>query len=145
MSERPASPDLVQLSRRSMEASNRLDFDEAMSVFAPDAVFDMSAAGLGRFEGLAAIRGYLEEWIGFYEDQEFREWEGSDLGGGVVFIVALLDARPPGSQARVQERWAFTIVWEAGRIVRVAAGQDVERARAAAERLAGVSGPDRVP
>ena len=120
-----------------MEAANRRDFDAAVSsIFASDAVFDMSAAGLGSFEGAAAIRRYLEDWIGSYEEQEYKQWEGDDLGNGVVFAVALLDARPAGSQARVQERWAFTVVWTAGMIVRVVATQDIDEARAAAERLA---------
>jgi ketosteroid isomerase-like protein len=136
MPEPSATPDLVELTRQSMQATNRRDYGAAVSVFAPDAVFDMSAAGLGHFEGVSAIRGYLEDWIGAYEEQEFREWEGVHLGNGVVLVVALLDGRPVGSEARVQERWAFTLVWEAGRIARVAATQDIAQARAAAERLA---------
>jgi hypothetical protein len=96
----------------------------------------VSAAGLGSFEGRAAIRRYLEDWLGAHEEQKFERWEGDDLGNGVVFVVALLDARPRGSPGRVQEQWAFTVLWAEGVIVRVVARRDIEEARAAAERLA---------
>jgi ketosteroid isomerase-like protein len=136
MSEPRRCADLVRLTRESMEATNRCEFDEAMSVFADDAVFDVSSAGVGRFEGVGAVRTYLEDWIGAYEEQVFRSWEGSDLGGGVVFVLAHLDARPRGSPRAVQETWAFTVVWDEGRIVRVTADGDVGQARRRSLRLA---------
>src|SRR5262249_19182241 len=63
--------DLVARTRASMEATNRRDYGEATKVFAREAVFDLSASGLGRFHGRSAIRTYLEEWIGAYERQDF--------------------------------------------------------------------------
>src|SRR5579871_3660504 len=39
--------DLVELTRRSMQAMNEGQFDAAMSVFAEDACFDVSAASVG--------------------------------------------------------------------------------------------------
>jgi hypothetical protein len=132
-----ASPDLVELTRQSMEATNRGELDASATLFAPDAVFDVSSAGLGRFEGITAIHGYLADWIGAYEKQEMRQWEGWYLGNGVVFVVTVFDARPLGSDAQVRERWAFTVVWTNGMILRVVASRDTEAARAAAERLAG--------
>jgi ketosteroid isomerase-like protein len=130
-----AGADVVALLRESMEATNRRDFDAAMRVFAPDAVFEVSA-GVGPFEGRAAVRGYLEDWVGTYEQQRFGEWDGEDLGNGVVLVLARLDARLAGSEATVRERWAFIVVWAAGAIVRVIADSDIEHARAAAARLA---------
>jgi ketosteroid isomerase-like protein len=131
-----AKLDLVELTRRSMEASNRRDFDAALAVFAADAVFDMSAAGIGRFEGLPAVRRYLEDWIGLYERQEFARWEGEHCGGGIVFVEALLDATLSDTAASVQEAWAFTVVWRDGSIASVTATQQIAAARAAA-RAAG--------
>jgi ketosteroid isomerase-like protein len=128
-------PDWVALTRRSMEATNARDFASALDIFADDAVFDMSAAGLGRFEGANAIRRYLEDWIGAYEDQHFREWNGEHLGSGVVFVTALLEARMAGGETTVSEAWTFTVVWKDGRIARVVADQDAEQARRAAVRL----------
>jgi ketosteroid isomerase-like protein len=134
--ESAASPDLVALTRQSMDASNRREFDVAATMFAPDAVFDVSSVGLGRFEGAAAIHGYLADWYSSYEEQELRHWEGHDLGGGVVFVVALFQARPLGSQSSVREQWAFTLIWAGQEITRVVASRDIDGARAAAERLA---------
>jgi SnoaL-like domain len=63
MSEEPTTPDLVERWRQANEAFVRRDFDAMMSFFAPDAVWDLSSAGIGRFEGTAAIRGFHEDWI----------------------------------------------------------------------------------
>ena len=136
MSEEPTTAELVEMTKQSIEASNRRDFDVSATRFAPDAVFDVSSVGLGQFEGLEAIHGYLADWTASYEKQELREWEGRDLGSGVVFVVALFDARPLGSNSSVRERWAFTVVWAGGLISRVVASRDLDDARAAAERVA---------
>ena len=90
-----------------MDATNAGDFDAGLSVFAADATFDASSAGLGVFRGAAAIRSYFEDWVGTYEQQRFSEWEGEELGGGVVLAVATFESRLPGSTATVTERWAF--------------------------------------
>jgi ketosteroid isomerase-like protein len=136
MSEESATPDLVERWQQASQAAERRDFDAVMSVYASDAVWDASLAGVGTFQGVAAIRGFLEDWIGDYEEYEYQQEEGGDLGNGVVFVVGCVDGRPAGSTGRVQERWAFTSVWAAGMIVRVTVGNDIDAARAAAERLA---------
>lgn len=132
----PTTRDLVERWRQASEAAERSDFDAVMSVYAPDAVWDASLAGVGTFRGVAAIRGFLEDWIGDYEEYEYQQEEGADLGSGVVFVVGCVDGRPAGSTGRVRERWAFTSVWTAGMIVRVTVGNDIDAGRAAAERLA---------
>jgi ketosteroid isomerase-like protein len=68
----------------------RRDFDAMMSFFAPDAVWDLSSAGIGRFEGTAAIRSFHEDWIGSYEEYE-NELEVQDLGNDVSFVVLSLE------------------------------------------------------
>jgi hypothetical protein len=50
-------------------------------MFAPDAVFDVSAVGLGRFEGPTAIHGYLADWY------STSAWEG----GMITRVVASRD------------------------------------------------------
>jgi hypothetical protein len=131
-----AGRELLERLRESMEAANRRDFDRAMEPFAADACFDVSAAGVGRFEGAAAVRSYIEDWVGAYEWQRLSDWQGSDLGNGVVFAEVEFDGRPRGSAAYVRERWAFTVLWSAGRIATVIARGDLEDARKDAERLA---------
>jgi ketosteroid isomerase-like protein len=135
MPEESTTPDLVERWRETNEAFVRREFDAMMSFFAPDAVWDLSSAGIGRFEGTAAIRSFHEDWIGSYEEYE-NELEVQDLGNDVSFVVLSLDARPADSVGRVQERWGFTVTWAAGMIVRVTGSTDIDEARAAAERLA---------
>jgi hypothetical protein len=87
MSEESTTLGLVELMRRSLEPVNSRDFDAMMSLFAPDAVWDMSPMGMGTFEGLAAVRGFLEDWIGAYDDYAVEAEEILDLGNGVTFAV----------------------------------------------------------
>jgi hypothetical protein len=122
MSEESTTPDLVALWQESADAADRRDFDAAMRYFAADARWEVRPLGTS-FEGAAAIRSFLEDWVGSYEDYEYEQ-------------VSRLDARPLGSLGRVQERWAFTFVWTEGMIVRVTGHTDIDDARAAAERLA---------
>ena len=114
---------------------NRRDFDGLMRFFAPQAVWD-AAAAMGRFEGSAAIRRHLEDWIGSFDDYEAEQVEAQYLGNGVLFAVYSLGARPAHGAGTVQERRALTSTWAAGMIVQVTAHTDIDEARAAAERLA---------
>jgi ketosteroid isomerase-like protein len=136
MSEESTTPDLVERWQETADAYARRDFHTMMRFFAPDAVWDTSPAGLGSFEGAAAIRSFLEDWIGAYEEYEYKQEEGQDLGNGVLFAVASLGGRLAGSAGEVQERWGYTVTWAEGMIARVITGADIDEARAAAERLA---------
>jgi len=107
-----------------------------MRFWASDVVWDASSAGLDIFEGAAAVRSFLEDWTGAYEEYEYKHQEGRDLGNGVLFAVASLGGRLAGSAGRVQERWSYTVTWAEGMIVRVITRADIDEARAAAERLA---------
>jgi ketosteroid isomerase-like protein len=84
MLEESTTPDLVKLVRQAVEGATRHDFDALMSFYAPDAVWDLSPMGVGTFEGRAAIRGFVEDWLGSYEDYEIELQEVLDLGNGVV-------------------------------------------------------------
>lgn len=54
MLEEPATPDLLEIARRSIEAE---DLEVAVSFYAPNAVWDASPWGMGVFEGQDAVRG----------------------------------------------------------------------------------------
>jgi len=136
MSAESTTPDLVERWQETANAYARRDFHTMMRFVASDAVWDVSSAGLGSFEGAAAIRSFLEDWIGAYEEYEYTQEEGQHLGNGVLFVVASLGGRPPGSAARVQERWSYTVIWAEGMMVRVITRADIDEARVAAERLA---------
>ena len=135
MSEESTTSGLAERWRHAAEAAYRGDLDATMAIFAPDAVWEVQPLGISH-KGAQAIRSFLEEWLGSFEDYEDDQEEGLELGNGVVFVVSRLDARPVGSPGKVQERWSFTVLWVAGIVTRVTGRNDIDEARAAAERLA---------
>src|SRR5256886_12834923 len=135
MSEESTTSGLAERWRHGAEAAYRGDLDATMAIFAPDAVWEVQPLGISH-KGAPAIRSFLEEWLGSFEDYEDDQEEGLDLGNGVVFVVSRLDARPVGSPGKVQERWSFTVLWAAGMVSRVTGRNDIDHARAAAEQLA---------
>jgi ketosteroid isomerase-like protein len=136
LSEESTTHDLLEELRRSLEAINRRDWDAAMAVYRPDAVWDNSAGGLGIFEGRDAIRGFIEDWWAAYEDFEQRLERFCDLGSGVTFGVVLARARLPGTGGFIELRYAAVATWGDGLIRRNTLYTDLDQARAAAERLA---------
>jgi ketosteroid isomerase-like protein len=140
MSQESTTPDLVELVRGAFEAVNRGDLDAVMSLFAPDAVVDLSQRELPSFEGVSAIRGFLEDWIGSYEEFRWELEEVMDVGDGVVFGVVHQNARPTGSAGYVRQRSGWVWVWVEGLVVRLTTYGDIDEARAAAERLAESTG-----
>ena len=134
MSKESTTPDPVALIGRTLEAANRRDLDAVASSFAEDAVFDGRAAG-ALFEGRAAIRRFLEDWFGAWEELEFGLEEVRDLGNGVVFAVVTQSGRPASSAGHLRQREGWVFVWVRGLIARLTI-YEVDEARAAAERLA---------
>jgi ketosteroid isomerase-like protein len=130
------TPDLVELTRRTLEAINRGDLDTALSVFGPDSVWDDSAIGLGTHDGLAEIREHAEVWIGSYEEFEIVPQQILDLGNGVSFVVAVQKGTPVGATGQVQLRYATVAVHVEGTTERFTTYTDIDEARAAAKRLA---------
>ena len=130
------TPDLVELGERFLEAANRRDFDAIMSFFAPDAVLGSGDALRMTFEGVAAIRGFWQDWFASYEELWAGLEEVLDLGNGVVFGVLIQKARLVGSSGEVRLRSGVVGEWVDGLIVRVTLRRDIEEARAAAMRLA---------
>jgi hypothetical protein len=96
------------------------------------------AYGLGTFEGLAAIRGLLEDWLGGYEQYAFEVEEVVDLGNGVAFAISRQSGRPAGSPdgTLMSQLWAYPFVWVEGMVKQVTTYADIDEARTVAERLA---------
>jgi ketosteroid isomerase-like protein len=134
MSEQAATPDLVELTRRILDAADRADFDEILGFYARDAVWD--TRGTGSFQGVDAIRRLWEDYYGAYEEIRVQAEELIDFGNGVVLAVNKQQARPLGSSGIMHTREAFLYEWEGGLIVRVSNHGDVDEARAAAAQLA---------
>jgi ketosteroid isomerase-like protein len=135
MPEESTTLDLVRLARQGYEAMSRGDVDAVVSLFAADAVYDMSAAGLETFEGAEAIRGFMEDWRRSWEDYRYEEEELLDLGHGIVLSVLREGGRLVGGKGRVEQRVAPHRMDE-----RQDRGfkhyPDPDEARTAAERLA---------
>ena len=135
MTEESTTPDLEELVRTSLEARNRHDLDAALRFYAPDCVVEQET---GTHEGVSAIRAFLEEWSGFFEEIEWESEEVVDLGNGVGFAVIRLHGRPVGSSGHFQMRFASVSAQTEGLVTwaRQYTEDDIEKARAAAERLA---------
>jgi ketosteroid isomerase-like protein len=123
------------LVHRAVDAMSARDFEAVMSFSASDAVFDTGPLG-AIYEGRSAIRGFLEDWIGAYEDYDLEAEEIRDLGAGVTFGVNAQRGRLPNSTGWVQTRITDVVTWAGGLIERQTAYTDIDEARAAAERLA---------
>jgi ketosteroid isomerase-like protein len=136
MPEESTTPDLVGRWRSSFEAVDRGDVEAALGIWAPDGVWDISPMGLGVYEGLAATRGFFEDWLGNYDEFRIEVEQMIDLGNGVTLAVIVQRGRPVGSDGEVQLRYATVALWAEGLIVRVTNYGDPDEARAAAERLA---------
>jgi ketosteroid isomerase-like protein len=137
VSEESTTPDLIELTRGYYEIMDRdWDIEAVMSFWSPDAVFDVSATGLGTYEGAAAIRELIEGWWATWEEHHHYVEEIRDVGRGVVLVGLREDGRLMGSNAQVEQRAARVNVWVREKIVRSVAYADLDEARAAAERLA---------
>jgi ketosteroid isomerase-like protein len=136
MPEESTTPDLVELTRHAWEASSRHDGDALMGFYAPDAVLDLSDAGIGTFEGAAAIRSLVEDWWGTWRDHMNEVEEIVELGQGVVFSCVRERGRPVGSDRHVEQLGGWIFLWVHSMIESLTAYTDIDQGRAAAERLA---------
>src|SRR5689334_15013452 len=129
MSQESATPDVVELVRKQVDALNRRDLDGVMSSVAENGVLDGRADFL---EGRATIRAFLDDWFGAYEELDFELEEVSHLGGGVVFAVVIQDGRLVGSDGHVRQPEGWVYLCVGGSIARLTTS-DVDQARAAVE------------
>jgi ketosteroid isomerase-like protein len=135
MSQESTTREPVELTRRIYEAADAGDFDAMMLLFRPDAVWDQPD-GIETFEGVTAIRRFVEDWQGSYEEYDAEVEDIVDFGNGVTFAVSVQKGRLAGSGSDVSIRFPAIFTWAEGLIVRMSSYGDVDEARAAAERLA---------
>ena len=122
----------VEVVRSLYSAGNRRDINAVLSCHGPDAVLDASAAGLGSFEGVPAIRGFLEDWWRTYEDYENVPEEIISAGDDIVLVVNTLKGRLPGTSEPLRLHNAYMFHFEDGLIVRWTVFQSIDDAREAA-------------
>ena len=128
-----ASPDLAEIMRQLAGAASRGDPDGWADSFARDAVF---LTGVGRFEGRDAIRGYIEDFWGSYDERSFAPDEVHDLGNGVAWFSAVVTCRLRGTSAEVHLRFAVAVTHADYVVSRWTDYVTIHEARAAAQRLA---------
>jgi ketosteroid isomerase-like protein len=137
MSEDPTAPGVIELTRQAFEAGSRHDLDAILGFHVPDAVWDLSDLALGTFDGVTAIRGFVEDWFATWQDLVLEAEEIVDLGHGVVFAPVLEEGHPTGGGGHVEQQRGWVTLWVKGKIARIVIYLDIDEARAAAERLAG--------
>ena len=133
MPEESTTPDLEERVQRFVDAINAQDFDAAVSIYAHDAILDTS---VGIHRGRAAIRSFIEDWLGTYEQHHWKADEVRDVGNGVVFVVVCQRARLPDTRESLENRFGAVLIWVNGLIEEQTNRPDIDEARAAAERLA---------
>ena len=136
MPQESTTPDLIELTRRFVEAVNRRDFDSMVSFLGPDSVWEAAAWGLGTHDGLRRIRRFFEDWIGSFDEYQVEVEEMRDLGNAVVFAVTMQYGRTAHTRGYLRLRSATVLVWAEGVLTRVTNSPDIDETRAAAERLA---------
>jgi len=136
MSDQSATPDLVERLRLFFAAASRRDLDTLATFYASDAVLDLSDLGLGTYDGLDAIRAFVEDWFRSYAEYETSADEILRLGENVILTINTQIARLPGSSGSVRLHDAYVFLFEDGLIARHTAYRDIDAGRAAAERLA---------
>jgi ketosteroid isomerase-like protein len=95
-----STPDGLQMTRLSLEAMSRHDWDRALARYADDAVVDLSPQGIGTFQGREAIRSVMEDWVGPYEHYRAEVEDFRELGNDVTFAVVLHGGQLPGGVPR---------------------------------------------
>jgi hypothetical protein len=135
MPDASTTPDLLELGQRLTDAYNARDIDAAISLYAPNAVFEMRGT-VGVLEGRAAIGRFFEDWLGAYDEFELEVEKRRDLGSGVTFGAAIQRGRPRGSMGWAQVQYGIVSTLVDGLIQWTRNYKDIDEPRAAAEQLA---------
>jgi ketosteroid isomerase-like protein len=136
MPEESTTPDLFEVWRQANNAFNERDLDAVMRFYARDAVLDAGRT-LGIVErGREAIRGIYDDWFAAYGELKVALEEPFDLGNGVAFAVLHQEGRLLGARGYLQRREGVISVLAEGLVTNQVFYQDIDEARAAAERLA---------
>lgn len=135
MSDERGTSELVELTRRSFAYAKVGDWDGVLSFYRPDTDWDMSPAGLRKYEGPEALRQFFVEWTGSYKEWDIELEEVHDLGGAIVLAIALTRGRSGRRAPWVELRFAMIMRWTGGRVARITSYTDIDEARAAAARI----------
>jgi ketosteroid isomerase-like protein len=134
--ETAASPELLKLAIERFECWNRHEFDEMQSMYAEDAVFDVSAVftDVPPKHGQQEMRSYWDELHETWAGVQLEPLEALDLGQGRYVVDLRLSAEGQRSGAEVEQRLAmlYTVRPEDGKVILAELFADVPAAEAAA-------------
>lgn len=133
-----ASPiaNALVLTRRAFAAANERDYVTLLGYFGPESTWDVSRWGLGAHTGQVAIGEFFEDWMGSFDRYGVEVEEMRDLGGGVIYVVAVQTASTRGGGGFLRLRYAPVFAWSGATAVRVTHYRDAAEALRAGERLA---------
>jgi ketosteroid isomerase-like protein len=137
MPEEVGTQDLVELTRRAFDFARDGDWDGVLSFYGPDTYWDMTAGGLGRYDGPAVLRQFFVGWTSSYREWEIELEDVRDLGRDKVLAVALTRGRHNRRADWVELRFATIATWIDGRMTRITSYTDIDEARTAAAHIAG--------
>ena len=114
--------DPIEVIREQYVATNARDFERAMELYSDDVVLvvDEGFLNTGIFEGKQAVGEWFGDWFrAFGRDYRFEVEELSDLGGGLVYLLASYGGSGRASGVEVRDRRAYLYRVENGLITRV--------------------------
>lgn len=126
----------VEIVRRSTEAYNRGDLEEASSFMDPGIEWDMSRVPVpdpGVYRGFDGLQAFSESWDESWEATDLQPEEFIEVGDQVVAVIRQV-GRGRLSGADVEQRFAQLWTLRDGKIVRMEMHPNREAAVAAARR-----------
>ena len=126
---------IAELARRGYAIFSEEGIDAWIDRFtAADFVWDLEPLGLGVYEGRAAYREFVEDWISSYESWSLALEEVHEVGSDFTVATVVQHGRPHGSDQSVEFRWVQLSIWEGNRVRRAINFASVEEATEAASR-----------
>lgn len=133
----------ADLARRGFELWNERRFDELLTFFHDDAVWDMSPFGapdMAAFHGHAGLRRFFGEWLQAFPDSTIDVEDTEQLGEWTLTVV-LQVVSGKASGTPVPFHYGGIGHWRDGRLDYVENHPDLDRAWAAFKRYAAAEVP----
>jgi ketosteroid isomerase-like protein len=107
------SRESIEAFKRGVDAFNRGDLEEALEVWAPDAIWDWSnsrGVDAGVFRGHGEIRAFWQRFLETFDDVRVELDDVVEIEDGLLIVenVAYFQGRD-GIQAQARSAWLVTI------------------------------------
>ncbi len=110
----------VEVVRRSMEAFRGGDWENAMTAFHPDVVWEETPSlgpDAATYRGINAVRDALQSWTSRWEDYSYSVSRYAEAGDDVVVLIKER-GRGRASEATVQRETGEVHTFRDGKVVR---------------------------